>query len=428
MPYRVSVVIPARNEAGTVGAVVGQMLRCPRTEEVIVVDHNSDDGTAGAARDAGAKVVHCSEGGYGTAVKAGIAAARNDLVFKIDADIVNPDPSWIDACLKNLEGQSLVKGTWSHKAEEWPMAHLLVRPAFHCLLPELRNIELPTSGIYLLNRQDFNLVRLNDDWSFDVQLVVEATYGGRGVVQCFLGLVEDRIRPPAAYQKVSREILAYLLNVSKCGPRDRLLVVMAHPDDAEIWCGGTLVKYLSAGATVYLVIATSDAERRAEAELTAAPWPNLKVHFLGGEDMRAFARDDDLFALRRAIEDAKARVLVTHHPGDPHRDHRACFEAVQSALLLAGRKAFPDRLLTCNSYFAGSSSLPAFTPNLFVDISAEAETKYRHIRNHRSQDPEYWIEMAKRTDALYGMKTGVMLSEAFQIMSFYTSPASSLLV
>jgi len=428
MALNVSVVIPARNEADTIEVVISQMLKCPRTKEVIVVDHASDDGTAEVARHAGASVVHCEGGGYGTAVKAGIRAASSDLVFKIDADIVNPDPSWIDICLNNYSGQSLIKGTWSHKTEEWPMAHLLVRPAFHCLLPELRDIELPTSGIYLLNRAHFNLARLNEDWSLDVQLIVEATYGGQGVKQCFLGLVEDRIRPAASYQSVSREILAYILKTSACGPRDRLLLVMAHPDDAEIWCGGTLVKYLSAGATIHLVVATSDPERRAEAELTAASWPNLNIHFLDGEDMRAFARHEDLFALRQIIEDTKAKVLITHHPGDPHRDHRACFEAVQSALLMAGRNAFPDRILSCNSYFAASSSSPAFAPNLFVDISAEAEIKYRHIRNHQSQDPEYWVEMARRTDALYGMKTGRMSSEAFQIMSFYTSPASSLLV
>lgn len=86
MQPRVSVVIPALNEAESIGSVVRSM---PWNEiaECIVVDNGSTDATAGIARAAGARVIH-SPRGYGAACAAGAQAAlasSNILVF-LDGD------------------------------------------------------------------------------------------------------------------------------------------------------------------------------------------------------------------------------------------------------------------------------------------------------------------------------------------------------
>ena len=67
-------IIPALNEAGAIGAVVRALPR-PLVSRVIVVDNGSDDGTAEAARVAGAEVVREPRRGYGYACMAGVAAA-----------------------------------------------------------------------------------------------------------------------------------------------------------------------------------------------------------------------------------------------------------------------------------------------------------------------------------------------------------------
>jgi len=81
-----AVVIPARNEAGAITAVVAQI---PRDigADVIVVDNGSSDGTGEAARMAGARVVVEPRRGYGEACRAGAAAAEGAaIIVFIDGD------------------------------------------------------------------------------------------------------------------------------------------------------------------------------------------------------------------------------------------------------------------------------------------------------------------------------------------------------
>jgi glycosyltransferase involved in cell wall biosynthesis len=110
----VSVVIPCLNEEASIqrcvtearGALEGQGWE----GEVIVADNGSDDRSAEIARDAGALVIHEPRRGYGSAYRAGFAAAQGDYIVMADADLTY-DFGDIPRFVSKLdEGADLVMG------------------------------------------------------------------------------------------------------------------------------------------------------------------------------------------------------------------------------------------------------------------------------------------------------------------------------
>lgn len=89
----IAVIIPALNEAQSIGEVVTSLrdlpaINSPKPPMIIVVDNGSDDGTADIATQAGAKIVYENERGYGAACLAGIAALPDEvnIILFMDAD------------------------------------------------------------------------------------------------------------------------------------------------------------------------------------------------------------------------------------------------------------------------------------------------------------------------------------------------------
>jgi len=83
----VTVVIPAHDEAGAIGAVVREIAGLAGWREIVVVDDGSADATAAEATGAGARVIrHPYRKGNGAAVKSGIRAAAGEFILILDGD------------------------------------------------------------------------------------------------------------------------------------------------------------------------------------------------------------------------------------------------------------------------------------------------------------------------------------------------------
>jgi glycosyltransferase involved in cell wall biosynthesis len=84
---KISIIIPAHNEAENIGALVGEIRSLYTEAEVIVVNDGSTDETAKVAHEAGAEVYsHPYNIGNGAAIKSGIRAASGDILVFMDGD------------------------------------------------------------------------------------------------------------------------------------------------------------------------------------------------------------------------------------------------------------------------------------------------------------------------------------------------------
>ena len=105
---RVSVVIPAYNEAASIGHVVRDFRGL--VDEVVVMDNESSDGTAELARQAGATVHSKPSRGYGHALKAGMDAASGDILVLVEADFTFRARD-LSQLLEYLKDADMVVGT-----------------------------------------------------------------------------------------------------------------------------------------------------------------------------------------------------------------------------------------------------------------------------------------------------------------------------
>jgi len=111
----VSIIIPAYNEDGSIGEVISKVRMLNPDYQILVVDDGSEDGTAEAARAAGAEVHrHPYNIGNGAAVKTGIREAAGDILVFMDGDGQH-DPEDIPRLLSHLPKYDLVVGARSWK-------------------------------------------------------------------------------------------------------------------------------------------------------------------------------------------------------------------------------------------------------------------------------------------------------------------------
>ncbi|WP_436912362.1 PIG-L deacetylase family protein [Halosimplex marinum] len=179
-----------------------------------------------------------------------------------------------------------------------------------------------------------------------------------------------------------------------------LLAIVAHPDDADIFCGGTLAKHADRGDDVTIVHMTrgeyggldaTEAEiaeiREGEARRSGEVLGASTVDFLGFEDGRVTYSLENRMRVVDCIREHDPDVVFTHYREDMHPDHRATSRLVTDAYYMASLPLAETDHPACdpdNVYFFGKPT-SEFEPTTFVDISGYESTKGDAIESHESQ-------------------------------------------
>ena len=195
-----------------------------------------------------------------------------------------------------------------------------------------------------------------------------------------------------------------------------ILVIGAHPDDIELGCGGTLVKFKEMGYSVHGLVITSGEQgnphphgklnRRLEAERGAVVLglDNLWVCSFRDTQLESQLKEiKDM--IEEKIEETQADIIITQSPHDLHQDHRSVFEATKIA-------ARGDKTLLC---YEDVSTEPHFAANFFVDVTEYLDDKIEAVQSHRTQKGKLYMhpENIRGRAAHRGLQSGVQYAEAF---------------
>ena len=175
-----------------------------------------------------------------------------------------------------------------------------------------------------------------------------------------------------------------------------LLAVFAHPDDAELLCGGALAKSVDAGRRVGILDLTrGEMGSQGTPELRAAEAAEaariLGVHVrrnAGLPDSRLENTEETRLALVALLRELRPRVVVTHWKVGRHRDHRITSELVRDACFLSALKKLdapgePFRPLTLA--YATAFREDADPPSFVVDVTAQMDRKVKAVAAFASQ-------------------------------------------
>jgi N-acetylglucosamine malate deacetylase 1 len=174
-----------------------------------------------------------------------------------------------------------------------------------------------------------------------------------------------------------------------------ILAVGAHPDDAEIFMGGSLAAWKAMGARITIAIATDGARggtgdptalatQRAQEARAGAALLCADLVLLGFPD-GALRPDAALIeALTRLVRETGANLVLTHDANDYHADHRVLSRAVDDAVGFRAPVMFADTRVGVG-----------FAPTHWIDTTAHQDVKAAAIRCHASQDPDRFVDEAR---------------------------------
>ncbi len=160
-------IIPAYNEAATIGGVIDTARKSDWVDEVIVVVDRSDDGTDRVAAEHGARVLRVAGRGKGQAMAAGVAATDADTVLFLDADLLDLRVDHVDDLVRAVEEGGAAMACGLFDRGRW------LNPLFLHVLPIL-------TGERAVRRDLFNELTPDEIRGYRIEAALNSRVADRG--------------------------------------------------------------------------------------------------------------------------------------------------------------------------------------------------------------------------------------------------------
>lgn len=218
----------------------------------------------------------------------------------------------------------------------------------------------------------------------------------------------------------------------------RVLAVGAHPDDLDLWCGGTLAKYAERGDEVFMAIATDGsagsmnhgpeeiAEIRRHEAMESSKVIGAKLIWMGFQDEFLFDTKEVRLKFIDVIRQTRPDVVIGHYSKDLYNpDHSNSGRILNDVALMVTVPNIKTENPPCKKippmYFMESALGVGFLPEEYVDITSTIQIKKEMLSKHKSQfawleeqydmTPMEFVEIIAR---YRGMQVGVKYAESFR--------------
>lgn len=231
----------------------------------------------------------------------------------------------------------------------------------------------------------------------------------------------------------------------------RILVLVAHPDDEVIMCGATIDKLVKQGHSVSVTFYThndqayfsneSQNERRKRAALEVKKSSRIlgfKLSFLDFEDMEVEKNKGVLMQKTiKEIRRVEPDIIITHHFGDRHIDHRTLGEIVPEANFQSGCDLCGgNKKWSAKAVLQGEVNLEMTTPFDFQAVSSVSEENikaklktfscYESVKGEHNTDQDWLYKKLEYSAQLRGRAIGKPYGEAFTLNNYSSLDADSL--
>ncbi|GII25133.1 glucosyl-3-phosphoglycerate synthase [Planosporangium mesophilum] len=232
---RISLVIPARDEAATISEIVGTLRTAlvkdaPLLDELVVIDSNSSDATATLAEQAGATVYRAGDiapeqgnhHGKGEALWKSLFVTSGDLLVFVDADLTGWGPHFVTGLLGPLltdPGTLLVRAAYTRlrtgsdgttSPDGGRVTELVARPLLSLYWPELTGVVQPLAGEWAARRSLMESLSIPVGYGVELSTLVDTAsgYGLDAIAQVHLGARAHRHRSDHDLALTAAEVLA----------------------------------------------------------------------------------------------------------------------------------------------------------------------------------------------------------------------------